>query len=312
MDTEESAPATTLSAAGSQESLPQDQADGEIKAEDATAQSLKCNDCGKHFRNTVAAEFHASKTGHVDFEESTQVIKPLTEEEKNAKLAEIQEKLAKKRAERAAEAAKEARANEQIRRKAGQDLVAAKEKMKEKEMQKALELKKREKEEERLAKERIRKQIEMDKLERQRKLQESKQGSSGNLSATTPTSATPAATTATATASSASYTEARLQIRFQNGSAPLTNTFPADSKLEAVYTWIASERPGVMGKLSQTFPRKVLDGPERSKTLKDLGKNSRFLCFGSPITNYQWRISFRLGSQCSTHLFVNADNKQSK
>lgn len=90
----------------------QDKSIDEIKAEDAApssssppppgpgeeAQSLRCNDCGKMFRSHAQAEFHASKSGHVDFEESTEEIKPLTEEEKKARLEELRAKLALKRA----------------------------------------------------------------------------------------------------------------------------------------------------------------------------------------------------------------------
>lgn len=46
-------------------------------------------------------------------------IKPLTEEEKKQKLAELREKMAAKRAAKAIEDAKEAKANEAIRRKSG-------------------------------------------------------------------------------------------------------------------------------------------------------------------------------------------------
>ena len=46
-------------------------------------------------------------------------IKPLTEEEKAQKLADLREKMTSKRALKAAEEAKEAKANELIRRKAG-------------------------------------------------------------------------------------------------------------------------------------------------------------------------------------------------
>lgn len=62
------------------------------------ARSLVCNDCGKKFRSQGQAEFHASKTQHVDFAESTEEIAPLTEEEKKAKLEELRRKLAEKRA----------------------------------------------------------------------------------------------------------------------------------------------------------------------------------------------------------------------
>lgn len=60
--------------------------------------SLVCNDCGKKFRSQAQAEFHASKSQHVDFSESTEEIAPLTEEQKNERLAELREKLAAKRA----------------------------------------------------------------------------------------------------------------------------------------------------------------------------------------------------------------------
>jgi len=47
-------------------------------------------------------------------------IKPLTEEEKKQKLAELREKMAAKRAVKAKQEAEEAKANEIIRRKGGQ------------------------------------------------------------------------------------------------------------------------------------------------------------------------------------------------
>lgn len=61
------------------------------------ARSLVCNDCGKAFRTKEQAEFHATKSGHVDFAESTAEIAPLTEAEKKAKLEELKERLAEKR-----------------------------------------------------------------------------------------------------------------------------------------------------------------------------------------------------------------------
>ena len=52
------------------------------------AKSLMCNDCGRKLRSIAQAEFHASKTGHENFSESTEELAPLTEEEKKAKLEE--------------------------------------------------------------------------------------------------------------------------------------------------------------------------------------------------------------------------------
>jgi len=48
----------------------------------------------------AAAEIHANRTQHVNFSESTEVIKPLTAEEKAIKLQELQERLAQKKLER--------------------------------------------------------------------------------------------------------------------------------------------------------------------------------------------------------------------
>lgn len=79
-------------------------AESEADGEDPALQpgeaprSLVCNECGKKFRGQSQAEFHASKTEHVDFSESTEEIAPLTEDQKKEKLSELREKLAAKRA----------------------------------------------------------------------------------------------------------------------------------------------------------------------------------------------------------------------
>lgn len=40
----------------------------------AEAKSLKCSDCGKVFRSQATASFHAEKSGHENFEESTEEV----------------------------------------------------------------------------------------------------------------------------------------------------------------------------------------------------------------------------------------------
>lgn len=52
------------------------------------AKSIKCTDCGKILKSAAFASFHAEKSGHTNFEESTEEIKPLTEEEKKQRLEE--------------------------------------------------------------------------------------------------------------------------------------------------------------------------------------------------------------------------------
>lgn len=75
--------------------------------------------CGKIFKNTALANFHAEKSGHDQFEESTEDVKPLTDEEKKQKLQELREKLAAKRAVKSVAETQEQKSNEIIRRKAG-------------------------------------------------------------------------------------------------------------------------------------------------------------------------------------------------
>jgi uncharacterized C2H2 Zn-finger protein len=38
-------------------------------------QSIKCSQCGKIFKNTALANFHAEKSGHDQFEESTDEVR---------------------------------------------------------------------------------------------------------------------------------------------------------------------------------------------------------------------------------------------
>lgn len=70
------------------------------EASGAEAKSFKCDECGKLFKNQDEMEFHAAKTNHSSFSESTEEKKPLTEEEKKAQLALLEERMKQKRKER--------------------------------------------------------------------------------------------------------------------------------------------------------------------------------------------------------------------
>jgi hypothetical protein len=45
------------------------------------AKSIKCSECGKTFRSQATASFHAEKSGHQEFEESTEEVSGSTEGE---------------------------------------------------------------------------------------------------------------------------------------------------------------------------------------------------------------------------------------
>ncbi|KAG5643355.1 hypothetical protein DXG03_001037 [Asterophora parasitica] len=198
------------------------------------AKSIKCSECGKIFRNTALANFHAEKSGHDQFEESTEEIKPLTEEEKKERLAELRQKMVEKRAVKDKEALKEQKANENLRRKAGKDARQIQEDLKAKQIVKEAEQKKRDKIEDARAKAAIKAQIEADKKARNEKFAREKAIRDGLPLPGQSAAPAPAAAGATATPSSGvagkDYQETRLQIRLSTGGQPYTTTLPNFSK----------------------------------------------------------------------------------
>ncbi|KAI0766164.1 ubiquitin-related domain-containing protein [Trametes elegans] len=264
----------------------------------AEAKSIKCSLCGKTFKNVDLANFHAEKSGHDQFEESTDEIKPLTEEEKKQKLAELREKLAAKRAVKAKEDAKETLANEAIRRKAGRDMNQIREEMKQKELLKEAEKKRKgmrpadaavpswtgrtlctdmvaeEKLEDAKARAAVKAQIEADKKARAEKAAREKALREGKaLPEQSAPAAAPAASTAPKTAGK-DYPETRLQIRLASGGQPYTTTLPSDAPLREVAEFLAAQTLAVnvdTVKFSLTFPRKTFAPEDFSRSLRDLG-----------------------------------------
>lgn len=120
--------------------------------EEPTANSLQCDICQVQLRNTAAAQIHAEKTDHQSFSESTTVIKPLTEEEKKAKLQELRERLAAKRKAEAEVELENQKKNAVIERKKNQESSEVVEALQRKEELKAIAARKKEKEDDLKAK----------------------------------------------------------------------------------------------------------------------------------------------------------------
>ncbi|PWN27629.1 hypothetical protein BDZ90DRAFT_279417 [Jaminaea rosea] len=235
------------------------------------AKSIKCTDCGKVLKNSAFASFHAEKSGHTNFEESTEEVKPLTEEEKKERLAELRRKLAEKRAAQSTVDAQEAKANEQIRRKAGQDMAVAKDEMEKREAEKERKRKAAEKKADAEAKARVREQIEADKRERAERVAREKAARSGQTTQATPAAAAGAAPAPPPQAKAASTAnESRLRIRAPGGQ--WMGTVPAETTLKQVEQMVvdAGNAAGPL-KFSQTFPRKFFTDEEKQKTLRELG-----------------------------------------
>ncbi|KAJ2851626.1 hypothetical protein IWW36_000949 [Coemansia brasiliensis] len=244
----------------------------------AEAQSLVCNDCGKQFKNEDLAQYHAVKSGHTNFAQSTEAVKPLSEEEKKQKLAELQERIAEKRRKREKEEKEEQRQNELLRRKAGKDLSEQQERLKEEQMKREFEKQKRMKEEDKRAAQRIKEQIEQDKRDRAARLAQEKAEREGQVvAAGDKEPQLPSLLEKGLPKISTSATQTRLQIRpmgqVKGSPRPLTGVFEVDQTLKDVIKFIRQELPGIghHAKLSTTFPRKDFGSHDEAKTLKELG-----------------------------------------
>ncbi|KAJ2757231.1 hypothetical protein GGH94_000695 [Coemansia aciculifera] len=254
----------------------------EATATNEHAQSIKCNECNKLFSSADLAQVHATKTGHQDFAESTEAIKPLTEEEKKQKLDEIQRRIAEKRQKREEAEKEEQRQNELLRRKAGQDMTEQKEKLKDQMLLREIEKQKREKEDDKRAKQKIKDQIEQDKRDRAVRVAKEKAERDGTSAPATAQAEEPGAPSMLLSGLpkvTSDSNQTRLQIRpmlqsNKGGPAPpVTHIFAADQTLKDVINFVKKEMPHVGShfKLSMSFPRKDFESHHESMTLKDLG-----------------------------------------
>ncbi|XP_022334807.2 UBX domain-containing protein 1-like [Crassostrea virginica] len=243
------------------------EASPEAGGEQAQARSLKCDVCGKLLKSEMDAQAHAARTQHDSFSESTEEIKPLTDEEKKEQLEKIQERIKQKRLEREEQEKKDQLEREKSRRKTGKEMTDIKQKLEEQEMKKIAEQRRREKMEEKLARQRVREQIEKDKRDRAAKF-----SSGAQPSTSAPNPASTASPAQAQPAEKKDYTECRLQIRLTNGQA-LTQTFSAKEPLAAVRLYIETNRTDGAGPftLMTNFPKKVFQGDDYEKPLDILG-----------------------------------------
>ena len=143
-----------------------DDIDNPIEDTPLKAQSYKCNECGRVLSNMANLELHANKTGHSDFEESTQAIKPLTAEEKAAKILEIKQLLKSKRAEREESEKVDEVEREKQRRFMGKEMIKTREEMEQEARKREAMLRRREKQAFEKERARIRAELAKDKAER--------------------------------------------------------------------------------------------------------------------------------------------------
>ncbi|KAK7431899.1 hypothetical protein QQZ08_001518 [Neonectria magnoliae] len=235
--------------------------------ETGQAQSLVCNECGKRFRNQDLASYHAGKTDHTDFSESTEEIAPLTEDEKKAKLDELRERLKAKKARMSDQDREEQKRNERIRQKSTKETHEAKEELARKEQLKEAALKRQEKLADIEAKKRIKAKIEEDKAERRRKAEETKAAREGRAPEAASAAAAPPAAAARP---KANHSEARLRLQTDAGN--IMKTLPAETTLFELAQLLESETGNAVASFTTTFPRQTFEGSmDFSKTLKEAG-----------------------------------------
>lgn len=241
--------------------------------EGEVARSLVCNDCGKRFRSNAQAEFHASRTEHQNFSESTEEIAPLTEEEKKAKLEELRKNLAEKRKKQALVDKETEKQNEKIRMKSTKEVQDAKEELARKEQIKEAAKKRAEKAADIEAKKRIQAKIAADKEERRLKAERAKAEREGRAPPVDPSLAAAQAQQAAAPASRVvSHNEARLRLNVPSG--PVVKTFPADTTLFEVAAALNEEAQDgfEVASFTQTFPKKSWMQEDFGMTLKEAGQ----------------------------------------
>lgn len=232
-----------------------------ISHEDNAPKALSCNDCGKLFSTVELAQLHATKTGHQDFAESSEAIPELTAEQKTAKLAELKRRLEERRRLQTEQEERDARQAELLRRKGGHAMAEARREMHEKELVKAAEQLKRDKEEEKAIRARIRAEMEE---ERRLCKQAAEQAAKGS-----PVYEKPAEPVRLVSQDSDSV---RIQIKFSDGTA-IKDVFKSDDKLSSLIDKLKSRTSiGPNSKLTIHLPRKIiLITSDSDKTFMELG-----------------------------------------
>jgi len=230
----------------------------------AVPKSYKCEDCNKLFADTAALEYHAMKSGHSNFSESTEEKKPLTEEEKKEQMKKLEERLKEKRREREAKEKEEENEKEKIRIRSGKELAAAKKKLEDENIKKIMDERKREKQEEKIARDRVKAQIEADKLARKKLF--------GQMSGEEQPKPVLPVAVLSPQKQAKDYKETKLQIRLTNGQT-IVQTFNVNEMLAAVRVYIELNRSDgdAPFNLMTSFPRKVFTNDDYDKPLGVLG-----------------------------------------
>lgn len=190
----------------------------------------------------------------------------MTDEEKTAKLAELRERMASKRAVQSEQDKIDQKRNEEIRRKSTKEQSDAKEDLAKKEQIKEAQAKRREKLAEVEAKKRIQAKIAADKEERKLKAEKEK---AARLGQAMPVEPAVVSVAAAGSKPASAYTDARLRLQTTNGT--VQKTFPVGTTLFEVAQALEQESGLQVRSFTTTYPKKTWDSTDFGMTLKEAG-----------------------------------------
>mmetsp|Transcript_11681 Transcript_11681/g.29991 ORF Transcript_11681/g.29991 Transcript_11681/m.29991 type:complete len:363 (-) Transcript_11681:87-1175(-) len=239
---------------------------------------LVCVETGKMFATPEQATRYAKQTGHQNFEmrmvDPPPAPKPLTEEEKKAKLEALKTKMREKRELKAAEEKAAEKEKEKLRRVNGAEQIRAQEAYKERQMAKLAAEKKRERAEEKAHRAKVKALLKQDELNRQAEKKARSEG--GSTAAAPPAAAKAAPPAAPPPAEKKVYSECRVQLRPNwPGARPVTAKFPASDTVAAVFAHARASFPelaaGAPFELMMTRPRKNYTEGDAATPIVDSG-----------------------------------------
>jgi len=178
--------------------------------------------------------------------------------------------MAQRQAERETEEKEKEKDKEKERREVGKALLERKRMQEERDLKEAALARKKDKEEEKKAKEAVKAAIEQDRVDRKAKYDAEKKAAEEKRKEKEKDALAAQAALAEKTASERA-TVARIQFRLPDGSSQ-TKQFPAESSLSEVYDFVSTglETQFSSFSLSTTFPRRMLDQEDKTKSLKQL------------------------------------------
>ncbi|KAH8862030.1 UBX domain-containing protein 1-A [Schistosoma japonicum] len=230
----------------------------------ASALSYKCEDCNKCLRNDEDVQMHSARTGHVNYSESSDSVSPLTEDERKQQMEKLQELLRIKKVQREEQEKHEEFEREKKRRQQCKTLSSAKAKFEEDEIRRLIEQKKREKEEDRAYREKLKAEIARE--------QEEKRAREAGESLVITSNSAPVSNTAP----KINPTICRLQIRLPSGQ-PIKGEFGVNEPLSAVTLYVSQNWPNSSTfidpqsiHLMTNFPKQEFTDEDMSKSLLDL------------------------------------------